>query len=112
MNWKQKSVMWVGIVLILALTAFPPFLGSRKDGTDGFIGFHYVFSWPHYTEHHGTSVQMIDGKVTRQSQPYTEFHWYQNPRIDVVRFLMIVTCVGLVCGGLFCSVWSKESKKA
>jgi len=111
MNSKQLKVLWIAIILITLMAIFPPWLGAEANESEGFIGFHFIFSQPKYKVHHGASYRIVDGKKeVVNPKAYNSHHYYINSRIDLSRFLIQVIPLILIAGGLIYT-WKEKSIK-
>jgi len=110
MNEKQIKVLWVGVILITLMAIFPPWLGRKRNESEKFIGFHFVFIQPKYRQlNHPSSYRIINGQRVNDKSYYSRYE-YQNSRIDLGRFVMQIIPVVLICGGLICTYRDKENK--
>jgi len=109
MNRKQLKVLWIAIIFITLMAISPPWIGAKRNQSEEFIGFHFIFSQPKYKVYHRVSYQVVNGKREAiNPKAYNSYHNYINSRIDLNRFLIQVIPVILIAGGL---IYTWKSKK-
>ena len=112
MNSKQLKVLWIAIILITLMAIFPPWVGTKRNESEKFIGFHFIFSQPRYKVHHAASYRIVNGnRESINPKAYDSHHDYINSRIDLNRFLLQVIPFILIAGGLMYTWKDKNIKK-
>jgi len=108
MNSKQLQVLWIAIILITLMAIFPPWLGTKRNESEKFIGFHFILSQPRYKVHHGVSYRIVNGN---NPKAYDSHHDYINSRIDLNRLLIQAIPFILIAGGLMYTWKDKNINK-
>ena len=112
MNSKQLKVFWIAIILITLMAIFPPWVGTKRNQSEEFIGFHFIFSQPRYKVYHRESYNIVNGKKeVVNPKSYYSHHDYTNSRIDPNRFFIQIIPFILITGGLMYTWKGKNINK-
>jgi len=83
---KKQPILWIGIVVILAMCLFPPFISEQGES----MGYAYLFS------------DIILGESPHQSHAH----------IDFAGFIIQCAIVGLITGALLYTLKDKKTETA
>lgn len=99
MNKKQLVAMWVGLAVITAMCAYPPWMGRFEEYLVAPLGYHPLWSPPHRQEHPVWRRGYVYDKGSYACRSWGE-------HIDWVRLLVGVVPTVLVAAGMMVSLRS------
>lgn len=125
MNTKQKIVLWIGIVIIVSMCLFPPWVrvvdiaGSRLIASGGYC---YLLSPPKPVLGSGFSKdtwRRTVGGSSRDASNLVGRFFYESERLPALDYVRVdlprlgIQCVivALITGGLLCTFTTKEKYK-